>query len=93
MLRSTKGPNPGMVALRLCNGIVGRRLPPLHAALVSVMPGDTLVFSTDGIHPRYEGELGRAESLQEMADKILAKFASGADDALVVVVRYRGALV
>jgi phosphoserine phosphatase RsbX len=91
VLRSTKGPNSGMVALRLCNGIVGRRLTPLHAALVSVMPGDTLVFATDGIRPQYGAELASAESLQEMADKILAKFASGADDALVVVVRYRGA--
>jgi serine/threonine protein phosphatase PrpC len=92
VLRSVEPAYSEVVALRQCNGVVGRRLPTLHAARVSVMPGDTLIFATDGIRPLFLLDLGCAKSLQELADRILAEFWSGADDALVVVVRYRGAL-
>ena len=92
VLRVVKGRQSEVVALRQCNGVVGRRLSPLHAARVPVTSGDTLVFATDGIRPQFVSGLDYAKSLQDMADGIMAEYWGGADDALVVVVRYRGAL-
>jgi serine/threonine protein phosphatase PrpC len=91
LLHPMTGARPHQTVLRPCRGVVGRHLPSLHAETLSVSPGDTLVFATDGIDERFMADLEVPESLQEGADRILAAFGGAADDALVVMARYRGA--
>jgi negative regulator of sigma-B (phosphoserine phosphatase) len=71
-------------------GVVGYRLPPLHASDVPVARGDTLIMVTDGIRGGFLSDLALERSPQEIADAILARNGKGTDDALVVVARYLG---
>ena len=72
-------------------GIVGGNLPPLHPVRVDLSPGDVVVMATDGVDP---GGLRRGllrSTPQWLATDMLAKSARAHDDALVLVIRYRGA--
>jgi phosphoserine phosphatase RsbX len=71
-------------------GVVGGRLPPLHAAILPVARGDTLIFATDGIRSGFESNLNLRASPQEIADHLLAQHNMETDDALVLVARYIG---
>jgi phosphoserine phosphatase RsbX len=75
--------------LPLRGGVVGDQLPPLMASIVPVSRGDTLIFATDGIRLGFADGL-KADSAQATADAVLARFARGTDDALVLVARYSG---
>ena len=77
-------------AIALRGGVVGYRLPPLHADTLPVSQGDTLVMSTDGIRSGFTTDLAIEHGPQEIAESILARFAKGSDDAHVVVARYVG---
>jgi negative regulator of sigma-B (phosphoserine phosphatase) len=71
-------------------GIVGDRLPPLRAATEDVRAGDVLVLATDGIRPAFAtaaGAGGRCEPPETAAGRLHRGFASGSDDALVLVAR------
>jgi hypothetical protein len=72
------------------SGIVGGDLPKLSPSTVPVVTGDTLIFSTDGVRTGFAGTVTSAESPQEIADRVMATYAKGTDDALVLVVRYLG---
>lgn len=76
--------------LLLRGGVVGYQMPPLRVATLPVVPGDTLVFATDGLRGSFSqtSPIGRAP--QNAADELLARYATGNDDALVIVARYRG---
>jgi len=74
-------------AINARSGVVGFQLPTLHARTVSVAPGDTLIMATDGIRRGFTEGLAIAHSPQELAESILARFASSSDDAHVVVAR------
>jgi negative regulator of sigma-B (phosphoserine phosphatase) len=71
-------------------GVVGFQLPPLRAETLPILPGDMLIFATDGIRGGFSVGLVRDNSPQEIAQSILARFAKGSDDAHVVVARYVG---
>lgn len=75
--------------LPLRGGVVGDHLPSLIASIVPVVKGDTLVFTTDGIRSGFVEGL-KADTVQATAEAILARFARGTDDALVLVARYTG---
>ena len=75
--------------LPLRGGVVGDQLPLLMASIVPVSKGDTLIFATDGIRLGFADEL-KTDSVQATADAVLARFARGTDDALVLVARYTG---
>ena len=75
--------------LLLRGGLVGNALPRLQASVVPVAEGDLLIFTTDGVVPGIEDRLLHGQSLQVIAERILAR--SGRDDALALVARYRGA--
>lgn len=75
--------------LPLRGGVVGDQLPPLMASIVPVSKGDTLVFATDGVRSGFADGL-KTESVQATADAVLARFARGTDDALVLIARYTG---
>jgi hypothetical protein len=77
--------------LLLRGGVVGYQVPELHASVVSVWPGDTLVFATDGIRRDFGWRLEPSEPPRRIADRILAGYATPRDDALVLVVRFFGA--
>ena len=83
--------NPGYESLTLRSGVVGTRLPLLHAAIVPVKRGDTLIFATDGVRSEFAQRLALGAGPQQIADTILAQYAKGTDDALVLVARYVGA--
>ncbi len=76
--------------ITLRGGVVGYRLPPLHANTTAVAPGDLLILATDGIRGGFTEGITIGHGVQDIADAILARFAKGSDDAHVVVVRYLG---
>ena len=87
-------------SLLLRGGVVGYRLPNLYDAVLPVMPGDLLIFVTDGIRSGFIKEqfqsyssaptFDRAKPAQQIADFILAEYGRQTDDALVLVARYKG---
>ena len=70
-------------------GVVGRKLPPPHASVLEVAPGDLLVLATDGVRPGFAQQAPDHSQPQGIADSILARHGTGSDDALVLVARYR----
>lgn len=74
----------------LRGGLIGLQLPAVQAALIPLMPGDLLVFATDGIHPGFEARINLTETPKQIANRILNQHFKGTDDALVLVVRYTG---
>ena len=83
-------PASGSERLVLRAGLVGRQLPTLHPAVVQLAPGDTLVLVTDGVREDFAERLAVNGPVGCSADHILARHAKGTDDALVLVVRYKG---
>jgi hypothetical protein len=65
-------------------------LPPLQAAVLPVSEGDTLFFSTDGVKGHYVETVSARENPQYAARRIMQKFHTANDDALVLVVRLTG---
>jgi serine phosphatase RsbU (regulator of sigma subunit) len=72
-------------------GIVGHGLPRLMASTLSVTVGDTLVFATDGLERGFGQALtsGRARPADGAA-ALLRRFATGTDDALLLLAHYVG---
>lgn len=74
----------------LMSGVVGFQLPHLRPSLTPVVPGDVLIFATDGIRPDFGRDAAPNEAPQRIAERICAKHSKGSDDALVLVARYLG---
>lgn len=90
LLRADPSANPHCEYLMLRGGVVGDQLPPFHASLIQVAPGDMLMFATDGIYGPFIDAVNVREPPQQNADRIIASRSKRTDDALVVVVRYLG---
>ena len=88
LLRADPGAVPRQEYLSLRGGVVGDQLPRLDASVIPVTRGDTLILASDGVRRDFIGSLRLGESPQRVADRILAEFAPGTDDALVLVARY-----
>lgn len=86
---SSAVPRPESVVPR--RGVVGGNLPPLRASSHSLATGDTLVLATDGIRLGFAADARMDRDPQGIADTVLHQYNLGTDDALVLVVRYRGA--
>jgi negative regulator of sigma-B (phosphoserine phosphatase) len=71
-------------------GVVGHALPALHVESLAIVPGDTLVFATDGVDAAFERDLNGRVPVQPLAQRLLAVHGRGSDDALVLVVRIVG---
>ncbi|HEX9288368.1 MAG TPA: SpoIIE family protein phosphatase [Anaeromyxobacteraceae bacterium] len=91
LLRAGPAADPRRETIALRGGVVGYQLPALRPSAITVSRGDTLVMATDGIRSGFIADLDVKGTPQEIADSILARFARGTDDALVVVARYAGA--
>ncbi|TAL46552.1 MAG: stage II sporulation protein E (SpoIIE), partial [Methylovulum sp.] len=95
LLRVSASP-PAREALLMRGGVVGYQLPPLRAHHLAVTAGDLLIFATDGISSNFITGLPAGDPLlhhqpvQEIADRLLARFGKMTDDALVLVIRYLG---
>ncbi len=77
-------------SILLLGGVVGYQLPKLRPSAMAVARGDTLVFATDGVGGGYIRDLDPAVAPATLADRILAEYGTGGDDALVLVARYAG---
>lgn len=90
LIRADSHLTPDHEDLLLRGGVVGCQLPPLRASVLSIFPGDTLAFATDGIAPDFVSEVNSWQPPQEIASRILDRHSKRNDDALVLVGRYRG---
>ncbi|HET6929516.1 MAG TPA: SpoIIE family protein phosphatase [Candidatus Acidoferrum sp.] len=79
---------PEMLLLR--GGVVGEKLPALQAQVLPVSEGDTLFFATDGLKGHFVETVSARENPQRAAGRILQKFHTATDDALILVVRLTG---
>jgi len=88
LLRADPATNPAQENLLLRGGVVGFQLPGLTAAVIPVMPGDLLIFATDGLDGNFSNGVSVNEAPQRLATRILAQHGKGTDDALVLVARW-----
>jgi phosphoserine phosphatase RsbX len=77
-------------SLALGRGVPGHELPAVHAATMTVQPGDVLLFATDGVDAGFADSLELSGSSQTISERILSNYWKPPDDALVIVVRYLG---
>jgi negative regulator of sigma-B (phosphoserine phosphatase) len=73
-------------------GVVGYNLPSVKVTTTGLEDGDVIVLATDGISSGFAQDIATGGSAQQIADRILAAHGRSADDALVVVVRYRASV-
>jgi len=85
----TQMPQPQEVLL-LRGGVLGIHLPPLAAEVLEVLPGDILIFATDGVREEFARGPITADASEEAAKNVLGHFWKGNDDALVLVARFLG---
>ena len=90
LVRASTTVKPQRESLLIRPGVLGGRLPALHAAMMPIMAGDTVAFATDGIVGGLAEKVNSRDSPMEIAAGILAHHAKGTDDALVLVARYLG---
>ncbi|HEY3234924.1 MAG TPA: SpoIIE family protein phosphatase [Polyangiaceae bacterium] len=76
--------------LLLWGGIVGQTLPKLRPWTLSLGAGDTVVLATDGVRTSSLDDTRTSDTVEGIANGLLARHARGTDDALVVAARYRG---
>jgi phosphoserine phosphatase RsbX len=81
---------PHLSPLLVRSGVVGDRLPELRPATFDIRSGDMLVLATDGVRTDFAEDLSPLFDPQPLADRILRLHATGNDDALVLVGRYKG---
>lgn len=72
-------------------GVVGYRMPAVHVRSVPIHPGDVLIFATDGIDERFSESDLPAGTPEQVARAILERHGKNSDDALVLVLCWRGA--
>jgi phosphoserine phosphatase RsbX len=73
----------------LLGGVIGMQIPNVRPSTTTLSPGDEIILATDGIRQSFIDDLVVGPP-QRTADDILQRYASGRDDALVLVGRYRG---
>jgi len=90
LLRADAAADPPRENVLLRSGVVGYQLPALHASILPVTRGDVLILATDGIRSGFAEDVSLSDPPQRIAEHILARRATGMDDALVLVARYLG---
>jgi negative regulator of sigma-B (phosphoserine phosphatase) len=83
--------SPGRETIVQRPGIVGYGLPPLIATTIPVAAGDTLVLATDGVERGFARAFSSGGATPaDGAASLLRRFATGDDDALLVLARFVG---
>ena len=72
-------------------GAAGTSLSSTRASRLPLARGDTLVIATDGVHPTFTNDISGNETPQHLADRLLQRYATLQDDALVLVARLKAA--
>ncbi|MGH9326399.1 MAG: SpoIIE family protein phosphatase [Terriglobia bacterium] len=90
VVRSDGATVPQRETLLLRGGVVGSRLPGLRASVLPLIPGDTLIFATDGIANDFARGINLDAPPGEVATRIMEQYSKSTDDALVLVARYLG---
>jgi phosphoserine phosphatase RsbX len=90
LLYGAPNSRPARESLVTRGGTVGRDIPPLRTVVVPVSSGDTLLFASDGIKSGFADGASGDTTPQQVADQVLANYAKGTDDALILVARFRG---
>ena len=73
-------------------GVVGYKLPPLTASTLAFPAGSAVILATDGVRESFSEDFVLNDPAAFTADRVLARHATGSDDALVLVARHlRGA--
>ena len=75
-------------ALVAGSGVVGYRLPPVTPSTLTFEPGDVLVMWTDGLGAELAESVVAAAPAQTVAERLMERFATGRDDALVLAARF-----
>jgi negative regulator of sigma-B (phosphoserine phosphatase) len=83
---------PAQKSLLLRPGIVGCTLPRLDTTTIPIIPGDTLILTTDGIDYNFSKRINLKNPPRQIAENIMKHHAKGNDDALVLVARYLGGI-
>lgn len=73
-----------------CRGILGYKLPLLKASMISITPGDMIVFTTDGVQFGFEEDINVVMHPQNIVDRITKGYINHSDDALILAARYKG---
>ena len=89
LVRVGGGPTEGAFTR---GGVVGYNLPDTRVTTTGLEDGDVIVMITDGVESDFAESIAAGGTAQQMADRVLATHGRAADDALVVVVRYRSTL-
>lgn len=66
-------------------GVAGVQLPSIAVSSARFAPGDMLVAATDGVHSSFPDHINRIEPPQQLADRLMQRYQTGTDDALLVV--------
>ncbi len=92
VLRQTVEGRPTHKRLAPQPGVLGDNARTPRTESITLSPGDVLVFATDGIVHSFADNLEplMSSSPERMARYILEDYWRGTDDALVLVVRYKG---
>jgi phosphoserine phosphatase RsbX len=90
LVHPAAGPHAPAEGALTKGGVVGYNLPSVRVTGTALDVGDVLVLATDGIDSGFARSIVPGASARQIADRILAGHAKERDDALVVVVRYRG---
>ena len=81
---------PRMETLLLRAGVVGKQLPPLMTATVTLGRGDLLLFATDGIDRNFSQAINVKAPLEKVIQDTIGGYRTGSDDALILAARYVG---
>jgi negative regulator of sigma-B (phosphoserine phosphatase) len=91
LIRASEGPAARHLGPLVLGGVVGFQLPrALRTSDVELAPGDAVAFATDGVTADFSAVLTPALAPQAQAERVLREHGKGTDDALAVVVRWRG---
>ena len=90
LMRAEAKKGNGQESLLLRAGVVGSQLPALQATVLPIGRGDTLFLATDGVRSDFSATLSARENPQRAADRILERYRTGNDDALILVTRLTG---
>lgn len=88
LIRADPEIEPALESVVQRGGVVGYKLPPLVASVLTINPGDLLVLATDGIRPDYLSSVVPGEDPQHQAERLLSRYARPDDDSLILVARY-----
>jgi phosphoserine phosphatase RsbX len=81
------GLHPAPESALLLAGVVGHQLPPLHAVMLPIEPGDTVLLATDGLDADIGGRHAVRGELSPLAEGLMHRHRRGSDDALVLLAR------